>query len=221
MGTKVNRFSCLPDMPSKTKYKFRKSQMEQYIKREFARAFPRPGRISLRKRHRFMDRILRKVGQRFGKDVLCLVDFHRGDFQLLVSPAQVESTDKGRLFRSFIFPQVFYTSHCLDRFSERTGQQENCVLALDHYLEEALLTFGLHENHLVCRAGVFAFILEKERLVIKTFISADMLSDRQIREFYGWDVVANLSPEQITETPEESDFILQDEWEPPPGSGNS
>lgn len=208
-------------MPPHPKFKLKKVQIEQFLKREFDRAFRGGGRISLRKRQRFMERIARKVGQRFGKDVLCLVDFTRKGFQTLVSPSHSESTPKGRLSHSFLFPQVAYTTHCIDRFSERTQTTENCIIALDHYLEEALLTFGLHDGHLVCRAGVFAYEMENERLIIKTFINAELLSGRQIRDFYGWDVVAGISPEQITDNLEESDFILQDEGDLPPGPGRS
>lgn len=202
-------------MSSNPKFKLKKAQIEQFLKREFDREFRRAGRISLRKRQRFMDRVTRKVGQRFGKDVLCLVDFSRKGFLTLVSPSHSESTDKGRLYHSFLYPQVAYTTHCIDRFSERTENTENCLIALDQYLEEALLTFGLHEGHLVCRAGVFAYALERERLIIKTFINMELLSDQQICDFYGWDVVAGLSPELVTDDPGNSDFLLQDERDPP------
>ncbi len=214
---KVNFKSARPIiMPEKRHFKFEKVQIENFLKKEFEKSFKGAGRISIRKRQKFMNRINKKVGKQFGKDVLCLVDFTRQGFVTLVSPSHQESTDKGKLYHSFIHPQVAYTSHCIDRFSERTGAGDNCIILLDEFFEEAMLTFGLHDGYLVCRSGVFAYVVEQDRLVIKTFINSEMLSDDQIREFYGWDVVANFSPDCITQEMDDADFRVQEE--PPPQS---
>ncbi len=199
------------DMPEKRHFKFEKVQIENFLKREFEKSFKGTGRISIRKRQKFMNRINKKVGKQFGKDVLCLVDFTRQGFVTLVSPSHQESTEKGKLYHSFVHPQVAYTSHCIDRFSERTGAGDNCIIHLDEFLDEAMLTFGLHDGYLVCRSGVFAYVVEQDRLIVKTFISSEMLSDDQIREFYGWDVVANFSPEYIAQETDNADFMVQDE----------
>ena len=55
-----------------------------------------------------------------GKDfeVLCLLDFNKQGLVTWVLPAHTESTDKGKLFQSFSHSEVFYTSHCLDRFGK-------------------------------------------------------------------------------------------------------
>lgn len=197
-------------MPEKRHFKFEKVQIENFVKREFEKSFKGAGRISIRKRQKFMSRIHKKVGKRFGKDVLCLVDFTRQGFVTLVSPSHQESTEKGKLYHSFVHPQVAYTGHCVDRFSERTGNTDNCIYLLDEYLEEAMLTFGLHDGHLVCRSGVFAYVVEQGRLIIKTFINSELLSDDQICEFYGWDVVSNFSPEFIAQEEDNCDFLVQD-----------
>ncbi len=102
--------------------------------------------------------------------------------------------------------------HCIDRFSERTETTDNCIIALDSFLEEALLTFGHHEGNLVCSAGIFAYDIEDGRLIIKTFINAEMLSDNQVREFYGHDVLSMLlSGEYVAEGGQDSDIVLVDE----------
>lgn len=196
-------------------FAFKKHQIEAYLKKEYQKHFGRSGRISIRKRQRFMDRVTKKVARKFGKDVLCLVDFTRQGFVTLVSPSHSESTGKGKLYKSFTHPQVAYTTHCIDRFSERTDTPDNCIITLDTYLEEGLLTFGHHEGYLVCSAGVFAYEIEDGRLIIKTFISLDMLSDKQVREFYGHDVLAMMSSgEYIAEDSFDSDIILADELPP-------
>lgn len=202
-------------MVQKREFAFKKAQIEQFLKKEYNRQFGRGGRISVRKRQRFMSRVSQKVGKRFGKDVLCLIDFSRGGFVTLVSPAHTESTDKGRLFQSFIHPQVAYTSHCVERFSERTDTTDNCIIALDDYLHDGLLTFGEHKEYMICNAGIFAYVIEDERLIIKTFINFEMLSDSQIREFYGSRVLSMMTEDVITEEALESDIILGEE-EPDP-----
>jgi len=192
-------------------FAYKKAQIEQFLKKEYQRQFGRGGRISIRKRQRFMDRVTRKVSKRFGKDVLCLVDFTKQGFVTLVSPPQIESTDKGRLSQSFVHPQVAYTTHCIDRFSERTRTTDNCIIALDAHLEEALLTFGQFEGHLVCSAGVFAYEMEKDRLVIKTFINFELLSDEQIRKYYRDNIASMLTADVVAEDALESDIIMMDE----------
>lgn len=195
-------------------FAYKKFQIDQYLKKEYQKAFgDSGGRISLRKRQRFMDKITQKVARKFGKDVLCLIDFNRRGFTTLLSPSETQSTDKGKLFKSFTHPQVAYTSHCVDRFSQRTDTQENCILSLDGYLEEALLTFGHHKEHLVCTAGIFAYQIEDEQIILKTFIGTQMLSDQQVREFYGHDVLAKMSSgDYVAEETIESDIILGEEF---------
>ena len=192
-------------------FAFKKAQVENFVKKEFQRYFGRGGRISIRKRQRFMDRVTKKVSKKFGKDILCLIDFTKQGFVSLVSPSHTESTDKGKLFNSFTHPQIAYTSHCVERFSERTQTTDNCIITLDSYLEEALLTYGLHEGYLVCSQGLFAYIIENDRLVIKTYINFELLSDDQIREFYTHDMAAFLTPDMVSDDDEISDVILMDE----------
>lgn len=199
-------------------YAYKKFQIEQFLKKEYQKQFGNSGRISIRKRQKYMTRVTQKVAKKFGKDVLCLVDFNRRGFVTLVSPSKSLSTDKGKLYASFTHPQIGYTTHCIDRFSERTDTTDNCIITLDSYLDEALLTFGHHEGNLVCSAGMFAYDIENEGLVIKTFVAADMLSDKQVREFYGHDVLSRLlSGEYVSEEYDESDIVLVDEL---PDQGN-
>jgi hypothetical protein len=195
-------------------FAFKKAQVEGFVKKEFQRYFGRGGRISIRKRQRFMERITKKVGKKFGKDILCLIDFTKQGFVSLVSPSHTESTDKGKLFNSFTHPQIAYTSHCVERFSERTQTMDNCIITLDSYLEEALLTYGLHEGYLVCSQGLFAYVIEADRLVIKTYINFELLSDDQIRKYYTHDMATFLAPDMISEDVDSSDLILMDELPP-------
>ena len=201
-------------------FAFKKAQVEGFVKKEYQRYFGRGGRISIRKRQRFMERITQKVGKKFGKDVLCLIDFTKQGFVTLVSPSHTESTDKGKLFKSFAHPQVAYTSHCVERFSERTETTDNCIITLDSYLDEALLTYGLHDGYLVCSQGVFVHLIENDRLIIKTYINFELLSDDQIRKFYTHDMASFLTPDIISEEAAASDIILMDELpsdDPKPG----
>lgn len=198
-------------MNHQQKFEFRKAQIEQFVAKEFQSQFKGRKRISIRKRQRFMNQLTKKVSKRFGKDVMCLVDFTRNGFTTLISPPVSESTEKGKVHQSFTHPQVVYTTHCLDRFSERTQTTENCIVTLDAWLTEAMLTYGLHEGHLVSSSGVFAFEIDEDRMVIKTFINYELLSDSQIREFYGWDVVSVFSSDFIAEDLMESDIRLEEE----------
>ncbi len=202
-------------MTGNKEFDYKKSQIEKFLKAEFQKKFRTRARISIRKRQKFMSEMTRKIGKKFGKDVLFLVDFSKQGFVTLVSPSKTESTDKGRLFQSFAHPQVFYTSHAVDRFSERTDTTENCIIALDAFMEEALLTFGENEGFLTGSQGVFAYEIETDRLVIKTYIPAEMLSEEQIRKFYGPGMIAALSRDFLAEDGEDSDFIMVDEVSPP------
>ncbi len=202
-------------MTGNKEFDYKKSQIEKFLKTEFQKKFRTRARISIRKRQKFMSEMTRKIGKKFGKDVLFLVDFSKQGFVTLVSPSKTESTDKGRLFQSFAHPQVFYTSHAVDRFSERTDTTENVIIALDALMEEALLTFGENEGFLTSSLGVFAYEIETDRLVIKTYIPAEMLSEEQIRQFYGPGMIAALSRDFLAEEGEDSDFIMVDEVSPP------
>ncbi len=161
-----------------------------------------------------MKEITQKASKKFGKDVLCLVDFDKRGFHSIVSPSRVESTDKGRLFQSFSHSQVFYTTHCMERFSTRTDTQENCILALDVYMSDALLTFGEQEGYLTCPVGVFAYELENDRLIVKTFLNFELLTEEQILKFYGPGTISIISEEFLADDFNESDFMLSDESEP-------
>ncbi len=199
-------------MSNDRQFQFKKAQIENFLKSEFKKKFRHRSKISIRKRQKFLESVTRKVSQRFGKDVLCLIDFTKNGFISVVSPSQSEPTSKGRLFQSFSHPQVYYTSHCVDRFAQRTETTENCILILDTYLQNALLTYGLHPGHLVCPDGLFAYELEEDRFIIKTYINYELLSDSQIREFYVPDVQSLFAENMVTENFHESDFILSDEY---------
>ncbi len=162
-------------------FSFKKAQIENFLKAEFKKKFKNIGKISLRKRQKFIGEVTRKIAKRFGKDVLVLIDFSRNGFCSVVSPAETESTDKGKLIKSFSHPQVFYTSHCVDRFSERMNARENCVIKLDAFFIEALSSYGENDGFLACGEGIFAYDLIEGRLIVKTYINLDLLSDDQIK----------------------------------------
>ncbi|GJL78158.1 MAG: hypothetical protein NPINA01_11470 [Nitrospinaceae bacterium] len=199
-------------MSKDREFEFKKVQIESYLKAAFQKKFGRNSRISIRKRQKFMDEMTRKVSKKFGKDVLCLVDFTKQGFVTLVSPARKIATDKGKLTQSFTHPQVFYTSHCIDRFSQRTNTEDNCVLLLDAYMDDALLSYGEHEGNLTCPAGVFAYEMENERLVVKTFINFELLSAAQIKKFYGPGMISTFPEEFLSDESMQSDFIMGDEF---------
>jgi len=192
-------------------FQYKKAQIENFLKREFKRKFGRNKRVSVRKRRKFMTEVTQKIARKFGKDVLCLVDFNKQGFVSLVSPSKTQSTDKGKLFQSFTHMNVSYTSHCIERFSQRTKTTENCVITLDGYMNDALLTYGQHDGFLICPAGVFAYELENERMVVKTYINYELLSSQQVKEFYGSDSIWHFPQELIAENVFESDIILSDE----------
>jgi hypothetical protein len=198
-------------MSDERHFGFKKAQIENFLKEEFKKKFKSNGKISLRKRQKFIAEVTRKIAKRFGKDVLVLIDFSKNGFCTVVSPAHTESTDKGKLIKSFSHPQVFYTTHCVDRFSERTKSDENCVITLDAFFNEALSTYGENDGFLTCPDGVFAFDLIDARLIVKTYINFDLLSDDQIKQFYGFGMISMLPKEYATEDVFGADFVLADE----------
>ena len=192
---------------------FKKAQIENFLKAEFKKKFKSSGKISLRKRQKFIADVTSKIAKRFGKDVLVMIDFSRNGFCSVVSPAKTESTDKGKLVKSFSHPQVFYTSHCVDRFSERMNSQENCIIKLDAFFNEALSTYGENAGFLTCPDGVFAYDIIEDRLIVKTYLNFDLLSDGQIKQFYGSGMISMLPKEYTTKDISSADFILADEQE--------
>ena len=205
-------------MSNKKEFEFRKAQIEHYVKAEYTKKFRINARISIRKRQKFMEEMARKVSKKFGKDVLCLVDFNKGGFVTLVSPVHIESTDLGRLYNSFTHAQICYTSHCLERFSERVDSNDNCIILMDVYMNDALLTYGENEGYLTCPAGVFAYQLDSGRLIVKTYINFDLLSEEQIKKFYGSGTATLLPEEFLAEDENQADFMLYDEYTDPPGN---
>ncbi len=198
-------------MPQNRYFNYKKSQIESFLRLEFKKKFSSTGKISIRKRKKFIDAMTKKVSKQFGKDILFLINFSKQGFCAVVSPVHSVSTDKGKLKQSFSTPQVFYTSHCVDRFVERMKTHENCIIQLDAFLSEAILSFGENEGYLTCSDGVFAYELEKDRLVIKTFINFDLLSDDQVKQFYGSSMISMLPLEYTTENISGADFIIEDE----------
>ena len=198
-------------MPQDRYFSYKKSQIENFLRLEFKKKFRSAGKISVRKRKKFIDAMTKKVSKQFGKDILFLINFSKQGFCAVVSPVHSVSTDKGKLKQSFSTPQVFYTSHCVDRFIERMKTHENCIIQLDVFLSEAILSFGENEGYLTCSDGVFAYELESDRLVVKTFLNFDLLSDDQIKQFYGSSMISMLPLEYTTENISGADFIIEDE----------
>ena len=194
-------------------FKFKKAQIEHFLKGEFKKKFKSNGKISLRKRQRFIGEVTCKIAKRFGKDVLVLIDFSGNDFCCVISPTETESNEKGKLIKSFSHPQVYYTSHCVDRFSERTKTQENCVIKLDAFFNESLSSYGENDGFLTCPDGIFAYDLIEDRLIVKTYINFDLLSDDQIKQFYGSRMISMLPKEYASKDIFGADFILADEHE--------
>ena len=198
-------------MPRDRYFSYKKSQIENFLRLEFKKKFRSVGKISVRKRKKFIDAMTKKVSKQFGKDILFLINFSKQGFCAVVSPVHSVSTDKGKLKQSFSTPQVFYTSHCVDRFTERMKTHENCIIQLDAFLSEAILSFGENEGYLACSDGVFAYELETDRLIVKTFLNFDLLSDDQIKQFYGSGMISMLPLEYTTENISGADFIIEDE----------
>ena len=192
-------------------FNYKKSQIEGFVKVEFQKKFRSKAKISIRKRQKFIDEMTKKVSKRFGKDILFLINFSKQGFCVVISPVHSESTDKGKLIQSFSLPQVFYTTHCVNRFSERMKIDENCIIQLDSFLNESLLSFGENEGFLTCSDGIFAYELENERLVIKTYLNFDLLSDEQIKQFYGSGMISMLPLEYTADHISGADFVIEDE----------
>ena len=198
-------------MPQDRYFSYKKSQIENFLRLEFKKKFRSAGKISVRKRKKFIDTMTKKVSKQFGKDILFLINFSKQGFCAVVSPVHSVSTDKGKLKQSFSTPQIFYTSHCVDRFIERMKCHENSIIQLDAFLSEAILSFGENEGYLTCSDGVFAYELESDRLVVKTFLNFDLLSDDQVKQFYGSGMISMLPLEYTTENISGADFIIEDE----------
>ena len=198
-------------MKKNSRFEYNKSLINTYVKSEYEKKFRRNSRISIRKRQKFMDNMTRKVSKKFGKDVMCLIDFTKGGFVTLVSPAHTESTDLGKLYKSFSHSQIVYTSHCLSRFSERADSDDNCIIIMDSYMNEALLTYGENSGHLTCPTGVFVYVIMDQRMIVKTYINFSLLSEEQINKFYGSGTATVIPKEFITENFEQSDFKLLNE----------
>jgi len=192
-------------------YHYRKSQIEIFVNTEFKKKFRPKVKISIRKRKKFIEEMTKKVSKRFGKDVLFLIDFSKQGLCLAISPVQSESTDKGKLIKSFSLPQVFYTTHCVNRFSERMKINDNCIINLDAFMNEAILSYGENEGFLTCSDGIFAYEVENEMLVIKTYINFDLLNDDQIKKFYGSGMISMLPREYTADHISDADFIIEDE----------
>ena len=198
-------------MPQDRYFSYKKAQIENFLKSEFKKKFRSSAKFSIRKRQKFIAEMTQKISKRFGKDILFLIDFSKQGFSAVVSPVHTESTDKGKLSQPFSYPQAFYTSHCIDRFSERTNTHDNCIFQLDTYLNEAILSFGENEGFLACSGGVFAYEFDNDRLVLKTFLNFDLLSDDQIKQFYGSGMISMLPHEYKAENISGADFIIEDE----------
>jgi len=196
-------------------FNYKKSQIEGFVRTEFQKKFRSKAKISLRKRQKFIGEMSKKVGKRFGKDILFLIDFSKQGFCLVISPIRTESTDKGKLTQSFSLPQVFYTTHCINRFSERMKIDDNVIIQLDKFLNEGILSFGENEGFLTCSDGVFAYELEDDRLIIKTYLNLDLLSDDQIKQFYGSGMISMLPLEYTAENISGADFIIENEQQLP------
>ena len=198
-------------MPQDRYFSYKKSQIENFLKSEFKKKFRSSAKFSIRKRQKFIAEMTQKVSKRFGKDILFLIDFSKGGFSAVMSPVHTESTDKGKLNQSFSHPQVLYTTHCIDRFSERMNTQDNCIIQLDVYLNEAILSFGENEGFLACSEGIFSYEFDNSRLVIKTFLNFELLNDDQVKQFYGSGMISMLPDEYTAENISSADFIIQDE----------
>ena len=73
------------------------------------------------------------------------------------------------------------------------------------------MSFGENAGYLTCSDGIFAYELESDRLVVKTFINFDLLSDDLIKQFYGSGMISMLPLEYTAENISDADFIIEDE----------
>lgn len=198
-------------MLKEQEFEFKKARIEKIIQDEFDKRFSRPAKISARQKQKFIDQMTQRVSKQFGKEVLCLLGFNKQGLATWVLPARTESTNKGKLFQSFSHTDLFYTSHCLDRFAERMEEEKNLILSLDSLATEALVTYGQHDGYLICSEGVFAFEEEKGRIIIKTFVGYDLLDESQIQKFYSLGGLSHLPPAMISKDGFGGDIILSDE----------
>ena len=198
-------------MPQDRYFSYKKSQIKKFVKNEFKKKFSSAAKISIRKRQKFIAEMKKKVSKRFGNDILFLINFSKQGFCAVVSPVHTESTDKGNLKESFSLSQVYYTTNCVDRFSECANVQENCIFKLDTFLSEAVLSFGENEGYLTCSEGIFSYELENGKMIVKTFINSELLSDDQIKQFYGSSMISMLPIEYTTENISGADFIIENE----------
>ncbi|MFQ5443949.1 MAG: hypothetical protein ACE5EK_04960, partial [Nitrospinales bacterium] len=201
-------------MLKEQEFEFKKAQIRNFLKAEYKRTFTPSAKKSVRKRRKFIQETTKKVSKKFGKDVMCVLHFTKHGFFSVISPSHTESTNKGKLYQSFAHPKVYYTSHCIERFSQRTETTKNCIMTLDAILEDALNTYGEFEGHLVAPLGVFAFHEEDEKLVVKTYINFEMLTDEQLEKFYGKGGAAVLTRDMVSKQNHDSDFLLVDEAAP-------
>ena len=88
---------------------------------------------------------------------------------------------------------------------------KNCIIQIDALVNQAILSFGENEGFLTCSDGIFAYELESERLVIKTFLNFDLLSDDQIKKFYGSRMISMLPLEYTADRVSDADFVIEDE----------
>ena len=87
---------------------------------------------------------------------------------------------------------------------------------MDSYMGEALLTYGENLGHLTCPSGIFAYEVMGGRMIIKTYINFNLLSEEQINKFYGSGTATVLPRECIADDHSQSDFKLIDECEGSP-----
>ena len=80
-------------MGNERHFSFKKAQIENFLKAEFKKKFKSSGKISLRKRQKFIGEVMRKIAKRFGKDVLVLIDFPKMVF-VLWFPLQKQNRPK-------------------------------------------------------------------------------------------------------------------------------
>ncbi len=202
-------------------FQFKKAQVERFLDAEFEKWFPSDAKISLRQRQKFIEYCKNRIKSQFGADILCTLKFTKQGFVYFVLPPKVESTEKGRVFQSFSYPHVFYTTHCLDRFNQRMEVEENGIVFLDSLLSEAMVTYGDHDGYLVCSEGVFAFDEEKDRWIIKTFIGYDLLNEDQKKRFFSLNGISFLPGDMISTQGVDSDFVISDELDTFPEDSKS
>ena len=67
-------------MPQDRYFNYKKSQIETFLRLEFKKKFRSAGKISVRKRKKFIDIMTKKVSKQFGKDILFLINFSKQGF---------------------------------------------------------------------------------------------------------------------------------------------